>query len=170
MHERTRLRGNTHGLTSQMYLPSKQDNIGINVIIVILKASYRRARHDLFHGLNDGLFKSILTARRREKQVKGKRWISSEKITQKGRNHILTGRCEGVQDRTSQPLAFNTSSRTSSSSRSTSGSSSDLKVSLAISQSTTTAPLGVAFFKRLDMFVGTTKGQYSPLSRLYEPE
>lgn len=57
----------THGLTSQMYLPDKQDNVGVHMIIVILEAAYRIARNDLFHGLNDGLFKSIYTARRREK-------------------------------------------------------------------------------------------------------
>jgi hypothetical protein len=34
-------------------LPGEQDNVGIQVIIVILEASYRRARRDLFDGLND---------------------------------------------------------------------------------------------------------------------
>ena len=36
-----------------MSLPREQDNVGIHVIIVILEASYRRARRDLFDGLND---------------------------------------------------------------------------------------------------------------------
>ena len=31
----------------------EHDNVGIHVIIVILEASYRRARRDLFDGLND---------------------------------------------------------------------------------------------------------------------
>jgi len=40
-----------------MNLPFDQDNVGIHVVIVILEASYRRARHDLSDGLNDSFFK-----------------------------------------------------------------------------------------------------------------
>jgi len=42
-----------------MSLPREQDNFGIHVIIVILEASYRRARRDLFDGLNDSPVKFI---------------------------------------------------------------------------------------------------------------
>ena len=40
-----------------MNLPFEQDDVGIYVEKVILEASYRRARYDLFDGSNDGLFK-----------------------------------------------------------------------------------------------------------------
>jgi hypothetical protein len=40
-----------------MNLPFDEDDVSIHVVIVILEASYRRARHDLFDGSNDGLFK-----------------------------------------------------------------------------------------------------------------
>jgi hypothetical protein len=48
---------NTHGLAPQMNLSFDQDDVGIHAVVVILEASYRRARHDLFDGLNDSLFK-----------------------------------------------------------------------------------------------------------------
>jgi hypothetical protein len=51
------MRRNTHGLPPHMNLSFDQDDVGIHVVIVILEASYRRARHDLFDGLNDSLFK-----------------------------------------------------------------------------------------------------------------
>ena len=40
-----------------MNLPFDHDNVGIHMVIVILEASYRGARHDLSDGLNDGLVK-----------------------------------------------------------------------------------------------------------------
>ena len=36
-----------------MSLPFEQDNVRVHVIIVILEASYRRTRRDLFDGLDD---------------------------------------------------------------------------------------------------------------------
>jgi hypothetical protein len=51
------MRRNTYGLAPHMNLPFHQDDVGIHVVIVILEASYRRARYDLSDGSNDGLFK-----------------------------------------------------------------------------------------------------------------
>jgi hypothetical protein len=50
------MRRNTHGLAPRMNLSFDQDDVIIHVVIVILEASYRRARHDLFDGSNDCLF------------------------------------------------------------------------------------------------------------------
>ncbi len=40
-----------------MNLPFEQEDVGIHEVIVILEASYRRARHDLSEGPNDRLVK-----------------------------------------------------------------------------------------------------------------
>ena len=51
------MRPNTHGLAHHMNFPFDKDDVGIHVVIVILEASYRRARHDLSDGLGHSLFK-----------------------------------------------------------------------------------------------------------------
>ena len=57
MCERVKMRRITHGFAPRMNLPFDHDDVGIHVVIVIFEASYRRARHDLSDGSNDGLFK-----------------------------------------------------------------------------------------------------------------
>jgi hypothetical protein len=51
------MRRNAHRLSPHMNLPFEQDDVGIHEVIVILEASYRRARHDLSDRPNDRLVK-----------------------------------------------------------------------------------------------------------------
>jgi hypothetical protein len=50
---REKMRRDPYRFAPHMSLPREQDNVGIHVITVILEASYRRAKRDLFDGLND---------------------------------------------------------------------------------------------------------------------
>jgi len=72
------MRRNIYRLGPHVNLPVDQDDIGIHVVIVVLETSYRRARRDLFDGSNHSLVKLPCRTRGREKQVKGRGWISFE--------------------------------------------------------------------------------------------
>lgn len=50
---REKMRRDSYRFAPHMSLPGKHGNVGIHVIIVIPEASYRRAKRDLFDGLND---------------------------------------------------------------------------------------------------------------------
>ena len=69
---RVKMRCNTHSLGPYMNVPFEQNDVSIQVVIVILETSYRRARRDIFDGTNDGLVKLSWRTREREKQMKGR--------------------------------------------------------------------------------------------------
>ena len=71
---RVKIRCNTHSLGPYMNVPFEQNDVSIQVVIVILETSYRRARRDIFDGTNDGLVKLIWGTRGRE--MRGRGWIS----------------------------------------------------------------------------------------------
>jgi hypothetical protein len=66
---REKMRCDSYRFAPHKSRPREQDNIGIHAIIVILEASYRRARRELFDGLNDSHIKVMFVIRGRENHV-----------------------------------------------------------------------------------------------------
>ena len=134
----------THHLAPYMSLPSEQDNVGIHVMIVVPESSYRRVRRKLSDGGNHCPVQ-FESANREKGDKDGLR----HDVAKTDDTHAWA-----KVYRTSQALAFNMPSKTTSSSRSTSGTSPEsFKASFVGSQSAMTPTLS---HKSFEISVGSS--------------